>query len=318
MKKWFIALLFVFAYLPVVAIKAAPPQTYIHLDYEIIDGVYYDMGDGAYDDMGDGAYDALKQGETWVIDENPDIINDGNYLNFTITFTSNNTVFYKLYSADYGGGYYYLFYYEVYNEGPLVYNKYYQAWINEAYRTVTFNTAPTGDLLTWLQANAVKQVDGARSYWACSNKIQIPKDVDKLYFSGWHTHFVLFFSDKTYIGFYYEDEFVFDITFISDVEEKMLGSYNYSNDLIHVLEVPTNATHIVLQTCWGVEALDLEDYMEVMPIEFSDYVKPLIYYPAPTDAATNMTFGLMPALMIMVVIAGITGGLIMITKKSKR
>ena len=40
MKKWFIALLFVFACLPVVGIKAAPPQTYVHLDYEIIDGDY--------------------------------------------------------------------------------------------------------------------------------------------------------------------------------------------------------------------------------------------------------------------------------------
>lgn len=30
-------------------------------------------------------------------------------------------------------------------------------WINSAYRTVTFLELPTGDLLTWLQANAVKQ-----------------------------------------------------------------------------------------------------------------------------------------------------------------
>lgn len=30
-------------------------------------------------------------------------------------------------------------------------------WINSAYRTVTFLEPPTGDLLTWLQANAVKQ-----------------------------------------------------------------------------------------------------------------------------------------------------------------
>lgn len=30
-------------------------------------------------------------------------------------------------------------------------------WINEAYRTVTFLEPPTGDLLEWLQKNAVKQ-----------------------------------------------------------------------------------------------------------------------------------------------------------------
>jgi hypothetical protein len=207
-KKWFIALLFVFACLPVVVIKAASPQTYIHLDYEIIDGVYYDIGDGVF--------------------------------------------------------------------------------------------------------------DGAEIYWTCSNKIQIPKNVDKLYFSGWHTHFVLFFNDETYIGHYYDEDYVYDLTWEVDAGEKMLGTYNYSNDLIHVLEVPTNTTHIVLQTCWGVEVLDLEDYMEVMPIDFNERVKPLIYYPAPTDAASNITFNLMPMLMVVIVIAGVVGSLIMITKKSKR
>lgn len=30
-------------------------------------------------------------------------------------------------------------------------------WINSTYRTITFLEPPTGDLLTWLQANAVKQ-----------------------------------------------------------------------------------------------------------------------------------------------------------------
>ena len=30
-------------------------------------------------------------------------------------------------------------------------------YISEAYRTITFATAPTGDLLTWLQANGTKQ-----------------------------------------------------------------------------------------------------------------------------------------------------------------
>lgn len=30
-------------------------------------------------------------------------------------------------------------------------------WVNENYRTVTFETKPTGELLTWLQANGTKQ-----------------------------------------------------------------------------------------------------------------------------------------------------------------
>lgn len=44
-------------------------------------------------------------------------------------------------------------------------------WHDEAYRTVTFETAPTGDLLTWLQANGTKQ----------SNKLS----VDLTTLSGW-------------------------------------------------------------------------------------------------------------------------------------
>jgi len=205
-KKWFITLLFVFACLPAVAIKAAPPQTYIHLDYLVFNGEY-NIGHGGVEN---------------------------------------------------------------------------------------------------------------RPGWRCSNKIQIPKNVGKLYFSAWHTHFVLFFSGGTYIGFYYDVEYVRDLTWAVDAEARILGEYDYSVDLIHVLDVPTNATHMVLQTCWNLPAAGLEDYMEEMPIAFSEYVKPLIYYPAPADAAANITFNLMPMLMIVIVIAGLTGGLIMITKKSKR
>lgn len=209
MKKWFIALLFVFACIQVVAIKAAPPQTYIHLDYEVRDFVneYYNLGDGLF--------------------------------------------------------------------------------------------------------------DGAIGTWACSNKIQIPKNVGKLYFSAWHTQFALFYNNETYIGFYYEDIIVGDVKLPGavDADKQILGTYN---DLIHVLDVPTDATHILLQTCENPSSVGLELYMDPMPIDFSPTVKPLIYYPAPADAAANITFNLMPMLMIVVVIAGLAGGLMMLTKKSKR
>lgn len=33
------------------------------------------------------------------------------------------------------------------------------SWVNDAYRTLVFDTSPTGDLLTWLQANGQKQSD---------------------------------------------------------------------------------------------------------------------------------------------------------------
>jgi len=204
-KKWFIALLFVFACLPVVAVKAAPPQTYIHLDYEIINGDY-NIGDGVF---------------------------------------------------------------------------------------------------------------GGSPGWRCSNKIQIPKNVDKLYFKGWLTHFILFFDDETYIGHYYDEDYVYDLTWETDAKENKLGIYHTSEVSSYMIDVSA-CTHIVLQSCVNPSDAGLEDYIDVHPYYISDDIKPLIYYPAPADAATNMTFGLMPALMIMIVIAGLVGGLIMITKKSKR
>ncbi len=203
MKKWFIALLFVFACLPVVVIKAAPPQTYIHLgDYEVtgIDGGHYDIVDGSY-----------------------------------------------------------------------------------------------------------ASVSGV---WTCSEKMQIPKNVDKLYFSSLFTHFVLFYNNESYIGFYYEGDFVLD--FSEEAEKKILGEY-YSDD--YMLDVPANATHILLQSCEDTFA-GSDVSLDPMLVSIS-YVRPLIYYPAPTDAASNITFNLMPMLMIVIVIAGLAGGLIMITKKSR-
>lgn len=32
-----------------------------------------------------------------------------------------------------------------------------QRWLDQAYRIITFDAAPTGELLTWLQANGTKQ-----------------------------------------------------------------------------------------------------------------------------------------------------------------
>ena len=32
-----------------------------------------------------------------------------------------------------------------------------KGWANDAYRTITFDEEPTGDLLTWLEANATPQ-----------------------------------------------------------------------------------------------------------------------------------------------------------------
>ncbi len=114
-----------------------------------------------------------SQGETWIINEEPSL--DGLFFTFNVNFTSNNTEYVRL-RADsefYEDSYeeydiYSLEYYESVNpnESTEVYSYTYNylgpsigGWEDEAYRTITFDTAPTGDLLTWLQANAVKVVE---------------------------------------------------------------------------------------------------------------------------------------------------------------
>lgn len=93
--------------------------------------------------------------ETWVWNEHPYF--DGNYSFDNISFTSNN----KLYTSIkiYTGALMKMYY-----DNNMACNLEVNTWYNEAYRTITFSTAPTGDLLTLLQANAVKQSAGG-GYW---------------------------------------------------------------------------------------------------------------------------------------------------------
>lgn len=97
----------------------------------------------------------VKQtGETWLFKTNI----DSHVTFYRIgTFISNNTIFDAITSWENG------------DEWDLSYNTpetepygvevylHDTGWVNEAYRTVTFNTAPSGNLLVWLQANAEKQ-----------------------------------------------------------------------------------------------------------------------------------------------------------------
>lgn len=84
--------------------------------------------------------------ETWVL--NSTITGNGK---FTADFTSNGKSFYSIavsssitsYGEKMGGN-------------VIVYAKS-SGWSNEAYRTIVFDTSPSGNLLTWLQANGTKQ-----------------------------------------------------------------------------------------------------------------------------------------------------------------
>ena len=93
-----------------------------------------------------------ESSETWVINSSPEV-NPGN--SYTINFISNGKSFKQIIFAS-----------ETKFSAPLYYDDIEVAnghgssryvFDNEAYRTVKFLEPPTGKLLTWLQANAVKQ-----------------------------------------------------------------------------------------------------------------------------------------------------------------
>ena len=89
--------------------------------------------------------------ETWVIKSSA----TGAFATTQISFTSNGRKFTSI-GAN-GVGTFIVLHYdnnEVAGYDPGVGGGY--EFDNEAYRTITFDTPPTGDLLTWLQANATK------------------------------------------------------------------------------------------------------------------------------------------------------------------
>ena len=98
----------------------------------------------------------LQSGGTWVIKSDA----YGAFATTQISFTSNGQKFTSIGAAYDAGSFVILRYdngevagYDTAG-GDIVYEFY-----NDAYRKLTFDTPPTGDLLTWLQANAVKQPD---------------------------------------------------------------------------------------------------------------------------------------------------------------
>lgn len=88
--------------------------------------------------------------ETWLLNEQINVSATAE-VNLEANFTSNNQQFTQISmsmgSIDYKN-----------TETDVSENVFnIDSWTNETYRTVTFEEAPTGDLLTWLQANGTKQ-----------------------------------------------------------------------------------------------------------------------------------------------------------------
>lgn len=88
--------------------------------------------------------------KTWVINKSPDVSTD---MLITINFTSNGESFDQFQVDAAMPGIIYLK-----NGSGKGYQYDDSSWkYGEVYRTVVFETAPTSELLTWLQANAVPQ-----------------------------------------------------------------------------------------------------------------------------------------------------------------
>lgn len=107
-------------------------------------------------------------GETWVLNESISLGDFGYNQSYVIDFISNSTEYKAMWTSRdsetqditlhytrKSDNYYQSVYVTLGTPGSP------SGWINgEAYRTITFSTPPTGDLLTWLQANGTKQGGG--------------------------------------------------------------------------------------------------------------------------------------------------------------
>lgn len=105
-----------------------------------------------------GTLEASSSGaakETWVLEKTPSVGRIDRET--TINFTSNDTKYSKIQMGTLNVG-------GIRYDDTKVYDIYGSddenlLWLSSAYRKLTFDTPPTGALLTWLQANGVKQPD---------------------------------------------------------------------------------------------------------------------------------------------------------------
>nr|DAW50316.1 MAG TPA: tail protein [Caudoviricetes sp.] len=102
-----------------------------------------------------GSLEAGDTSETWVIKSSA----QGELVTTQIAFTSNGQKFASI-GANYDGSRFVLYYDqdEIAGYDPGVEGEY--VFYGEAYRKLTFDTPPTGALLTWLQSNTTKQASG--------------------------------------------------------------------------------------------------------------------------------------------------------------
>ena len=98
-------------------------------------------------------------GETWVLNEEPHFSPLVNTTEFEVPFSINSVTYSVLkFESELVPMHTDAVNISVSSASIVQTSIYYSgSWVNEAYRTITFETAPTGELLTWLQANGLRQ-----------------------------------------------------------------------------------------------------------------------------------------------------------------
>ena len=116
--------------------------------------------------------DDSSNGETWVLDES---VNGLTLVSTNVSFISNGNSYTWINARK---GYIAYSNSELWDDANMVYDT--VSWTNQAYRTITFATAPTGDLLTWLQANGVKQDEASNVVTLSNTNLLAPMSVSML------------------------------------------------------------------------------------------------------------------------------------------
>lgn len=124
----------------------------------LVNGTVYSVKKGRTLIGGTG-YDIKFSGpQTWILKENP-VKNAG--MSELVAFESNSLKFKQIEARSENGYFNLIYYYAEKSENITVYSydEVFEigSWGAQDYRTITFEEEPTGDLLTWLQANAVQQ-----------------------------------------------------------------------------------------------------------------------------------------------------------------
>lgn len=99
---------------------------------------------------GTTVWEKTKTFETWVL--NADISSTmGSFANFSVAFKSDGIVFSSISINNSGSEK--ILCYDTINAYSAAQNK----WATDGYRTLVLDYPPTGDFLTWLQANGTKK-----------------------------------------------------------------------------------------------------------------------------------------------------------------